>query len=175
MSKPFINKGAKMKKLFQNQKVISFFRLLKPYATILLVLLVLRYTGALSGISAFTNRALLKTGAMDATIEEVAEKGSFNYNFTVKDLKGNTIHFNQFKGKVVFINLWATWCGPCRAEMPDIQNLYDKIDKTKIEFVMLDWFENQEKASKFISSKNYTFPVYLTDDYLPKLLNVPSY
>ena len=83
---------------------------------------------------------------------------------------------NQFKGKTIFLNLWATWCGPCRIEMPSIQKLYDKVDHDKIAFVMLslDRAEDKEKVEKFVTDKKHNFPVYRPAGALPELLNVPS-
>ena len=46
-------------------------------------------------------------------------------DFTLKDQYGNTHTLSDYKGKTVFLNFWATWCGPCRAEMPDIQKIYE--------------------------------------------------
>lgn len=104
---------------------------------------------------------------------------SFDYNFKINDLQGNTVDFRTFRGKVVFINLWATWCGPCRSEMPSIQKMYDQIDKHEIQVVMLsiDDLKQTEKVKKYVSDKNFTFPVYtLSDEFntLPQQLQVPS-
>jgi len=167
----------KMSKTIHNQKVRSFLKALKPWLLTLVVVLILRYTGAISGISFLAQSALLKSGFMDykpASDEAVA--ASFDYNFTVKDLKGNILDVNQLKGKVIFINLWATWCGPCRMEMPSIQNLYSTVDPDKVAFIMLalDTEENQHKIPKYINDKQYTFPVYVPNKSLPKQLNVST-
>jgi len=49
-----------------------------------------------------------------------------NYDFTLKDLEGNEVKLSSLKGKKVFLNFWATWCPPCKAEMPDIEKLYQE-------------------------------------------------
>lgn len=141
------------------------------------LLLILRYTGALSGISVFAQSTLLKTGLMDFDpADNKAIAAAFDYNFTLKDLKGKTLDVKQLKGKVLFINLWATWCGPCRAEMPSIQKLYESADKDKVAFIMLalDTEENRHKIPKYIADKQYTFPVYVPNQSLPSQLNVSS-
>src|SRR5690242_7336670 len=108
----------------------TVFNSVRPYLGILLLVVILKLTGALSSISYYTNAAIMKTGFMDATPGDSTEASeAFDYNFTIKTLTGEAIDFNQFKGKVVFINLWATWCGPCRVEMPSIQELYNEVDK----------------------------------------------
>jgi len=163
-----------MGNLLDNQKVVKIFRLLRPWVTFVAIFLVLKYTGVLSNVSVYTTTALMKTGALDVSTDTHPSEEQFNYNFTIKDLQGNPVDFNQFKGKTVFLNLWATWCGPCRAEMPSIQSLYEKVDKNKVVFVMLDWFEDAKKTSKYIDGKKFTFPVYLVNNDVPEQLNVSS-
>lgn len=148
--------------------------MIRPWVTFTIVFLVLHYTGALSGLSAYSGTALMKTGIMNVDIEESRHDEPFNYNFTIKDAKGNTVDFNQFKGKTIFLNLWATWCGPCVAEIPSIESLYEKVDKEKIVFIMLDWFEEPGKVSKFIERKKISVPVYMVDGDVPEQLNVRS-
>jgi len=111
---------------------------------------------------------------MDARPEEPAVAKKFNYNFSIKDLSGNVTDVQEFKGKTIFLNIWATWCGPCRMEMPSIQNLYSQVDKDKIVFVMLsvDRLEDVNKVKDFVKDKEYTFPVYTPAGTLPNQLQV---
>jgi len=134
----------------------------------------LRYTGALSGISVLTGRALMETGVMDAHVDEPAVAKKFNYNFSIKDMNGNVIDVKELKGKTIFLNLWATWCGPCRMEMPSIQSLYNQVDKEKIVFIMLsiDREGDLDKVKGYIKDKEYTFPVYMPASLLPNQLQV---
>lgn len=150
---------------------------LKPWLVTIAFLLILRYTGALGGISYYTQSAVMQTGLMDAKTEANPEKPEkFNYDFKLKDLKGNSLSFADLKGKVVFLNLWATWCGPCRVEMPSIESLYQSADKDKVVFVMLslDKRENFNKVVNYIADKNFTFPVFVPESNLPDQLKVPS-
>jgi len=150
---------------------------LKPWLVTIAFVLILRYTGALSGISYVTQSAVMETGLMDAKVEsDVTKPEAFNYNFTIKDLKGNTINAEELKGKVVFLNLWATWCGPCRVEMPSIEALYNSVEKDKVVFVMLslDTPQNFNKVGKYVEDKEFTFPVYVVDKGLTEQLQVPS-
>lgn len=166
-----------MRKLFQNHKVMAVWRAARPWITAVVLLLVLRYTGAISGLSFLTQSALFETGVMDfEPHESTTAAAPFDYNFTVMDLQGNEVDIRQYKGKVIFLNLWATWCGPCRVEMPSIQKLYDSMDKEKVVFVMLalDNEENQHKIPKYIQDKQFTFPVFVPHSYLPKQLKVPT-
>jgi thiol-disulfide isomerase/thioredoxin len=159
-----------------NQKLITAWKSIRPWVIMVAFLLVLRYTGVLAGISHFTGSLLLKTGAMNAGVEAPLVAKSFDYNFKIKDLNGNVIDFKTFKGKTLFLNVWATWCGPCRIEMPSIQKLYDKINKEEIIFIMLavDDRKSFDKVVNFVKEKEYTFPVYVPHEFLPEQLMVKT-
>ncbi len=75
---------------------------------------------------------------------------TYSQNLPMVTLDGKAINLSDLKGKVVFVNLWASWCPPCRAEMPRIEALYKKIDKSKVAFVMLSLDDNAAKARKFV-------------------------
>lgn len=149
---------------------------IKPIVVAALVVVALQVTGLMGAASQATQWALLQTGLRDADDVTSASSTPFDYNFTIKDLQGNRIPFDQFKGKVVFLNLWATWCGPCRAEMPGIQQLYEKSDKEKVAFVMLsiDRDSDRSKVSDYISKRGFTFQAYMPSGYLTEQLQVPS-
>jgi thiol-disulfide isomerase/thioredoxin len=84
-------------------------------------------------------------------------------------LDGKKVKLSSLKGKVIFMNLWATWCGPCIAEMPSVHNLYQKLANDKdVAFVMLAVNDDEKKVKSFIKKKAFTFPVYtLVGDMLP--------
>lgn len=84
-----------------------------------------------------------------------------NYTMNLIDQKGNKVSLEDLKGKVVFINFWATWCGPCIAEMPSIQKLHDKFkDNKDIVFVILEAEGNKTKATKFMESRELSLPLF---------------
>ena len=68
--------------------------------------------------------------------------------FKIVDLNGKPYNLADFKGKKVFVNLWASWCPPCKAEIPSIEKLYSKVDKSKAAFVMLSLDNNFELPSE---------------------------
>jgi thiol-disulfide isomerase/thioredoxin len=138
----------------------------------IVILLFLKVTGLASAVSFVTQSAALHAGLMNVSTDVATER--FDYNFTIKDLAGNKISFEEYKGKVIFLNLWATWCGPCRAEMPTIQKLYDQANRNQISFVMLsiDKDANRDKVVQYISDKAFTFPAFMPSGYLPDQLNV---
>jgi thiol-disulfide isomerase/thioredoxin len=163
-----------MKSSFIKEKINPVWKITRPWIITIALLLILRYTGLLAGISQVTGTLLLKTGAMNASTESPLVAKTFDYNFKIKDLDGNVIDFNNFKGKTIFLNIWATWCGPCRVEMPSIQKLYEKADKDNVVFVMLavDERGHFEKVVNYIRDKQFTFPVYVPHEFLPEQLMV---
>jgi thiol-disulfide isomerase/thioredoxin len=159
-----------------NPKIKSLLLRARPWFIYLALFLVLRYSGIMSGISSVTHAAILQTGFMDAMPDKSLPKKGFDYDFTLLDADQKPIDMAQFKGKTIFINVWATWCGPCRAEMPSIQSLYDKLDHSKIEFVMLSLDQDNrfKKVSSYVSKQGFTFPVFYPQNALPDLLQVRS-
>jgi len=159
--------------LYSLKAILSY---LKPFALALLAVVLLRTTGLMGGLSYITQSAMLHSGLLDAEAATYEKKTDFDFNFTIKDLAGQKKSFEEYRGKVIFLNLWATWCGPCRAEMPTIQKLYDKIESDKIAFVMLSIDEdvNKNKVAKYISDRAFTFPVFMPSGYLSQQLVVPS-
>jgi thiol-disulfide isomerase/thioredoxin len=80
--------------------------------------------------------------------------------FAYQDQKGNVVSSTELRGKVVFINFWATWCPPCRAEMPALNELYQEFKgDNRIVFLFMNEDENVDKANTFLSSNHYSFPV----------------
>lgn len=89
-------------------------------------------------------------------------------DFTVYDLEGNEVHLTDFFGKPIIVNFWASWCGPCKMEMPDFDAAYNTY-KDDIVFLMVNMTdgsrETVEVASEFIADSGYTFPVYYDTQY----------
>lgn len=84
-------------------------------------------------------------------------------DFTVYDREGNPVKLSDFVGKPVVLNFWASWCPPCKAEMPDFEEKYKELGD-EIHFLMVNMTdgsrETVEIAAKFIADMGYTFPVY---------------
>lgn len=141
----------------------------------ILAIAVLYFSGALQQVASFGQSVVIQSGIVNAKAASNNDS-PFDYNFIVKDLAGNKIDFKDFKGKVIFLNLWATWCGPCRSEMASIQKLFDGISKDNISFVMLSLDQDRqfENVKKYIRGKEFTFPVYMPSGYLAEQLQVPS-
>ncbi len=154
----------------------KIFHFLKPFAITLILVGFLEITGLWGNASAGAQMLVLKTGILNASVETKKSHDNFNYNFSIKDLRGNTASFDHYKGKVVFINLWATWCGPCKAEMPGIQSLSEKLKDKPVEFVILSVDKDGAlpKVTTYIEKNQFTFPVFMPHGYLPVEMQVPS-
>lgn len=154
----------------------SVIQFLKPIVLTGVVIAILQVTGLMGSLSQASQWTLLQTGFRDAGDEPDPEAPTFDYDFVIKDLEGQRVAFESFKGKVVFLNLWATWCGPCRAEMPGIQKLYEKVDHDKIIFVMLSLDDDEAlpQVKRYLTARSFSFPAYLPAGNLHKQLKVPS-
>jgi thiol-disulfide isomerase/thioredoxin len=83
--------------------------------------------------------------------------------FSFIDAEGRTINFRDVEGKIVFLNFWATWCPPCRAEMPSLQSLYNKLkDDPAIVFLFVSEDENFNDAVTYFNRNNFRLPLVRT-------------
>ena len=88
-----------------------------------------------------------------------------------RDEQGKTVSTGDLKGKVVFINFWATWCPPCRAEMPSLQELYNQLkDDERIVFLFVNEDEDTAKAKRFLQNKDYTMPLFTREGSFPSAI-----
>lgn len=150
--------------------------IIKTILPVIIIVGLLKVTGLLGEITYVAQSAALKAGVLNVNPSEPDKDTKFDYAFTLKDLKGKKFPFDQYKGKVVFINLWATWCGPCKAEMPGIQNLYSKMKDDSVTFIMLSLDKDQAlpKVEAYVQKNQYTFPIFMPSGYLAEQLQVPS-
>ena len=134
-----------------------------------LVLLLLVAVFALVMGGAYTlyeNLAGQESGAM--TEREDTEMGSSQNrviapDFTAEDGEGEEVSLSDMRGKPVVVNFWASWCGPCKSEMPAFEELYQTYGD-EIEFMMVNMTdsgrETLKSAKRFVEESGYTFPVY---------------
>ncbi len=108
------------------------------------------------------NKEDIPEGMMDVAMED----------FEAVDFEGNTVKLSDYKGKIIFLSFWATWCPPCREEMPWMQEIYDEhkdqdvvmlaVSPTSVEMRGGDDSDRAEnQVRKFITENGYTFPVLL--------------
>lgn len=111
-----------------------------------------------------------KTDADEPQKENETESGlTPAIDFTLTDQYGNTHKLSDYKGKTVFLNFWATWCSPCRAEMPDIQKLYESAEAEGENALVvlgvaapnLENEKSEEEIKAFLEENGYTYPVLM--------------
>lgn len=90
------------------------------------------------------------------------------FKWQLIDLKGNLLTFGEKKGRVVFLNFWASWCKPCLKEMPDIQKLYSDYG-SQVDFLLVTQ-EDSLKVKTFLKKRNYDLPFYFSDGDIPEVL-----
>ena len=123
----------------------------KSWGLILAVFAFLYFTGLLPVIQGGIQSVLLSTGLIKPKLEipDLTDQ-KFDYRAQFKDFEGNIIDLQDYRGKTVFINLWASWCGPCRAEMPHISELYKSVkDTPDLEFLMIGLDYDIKKSQGF--------------------------
>ena len=80
-------------------------------------------------------------------------------DFTMLDQEGNEVTLASFFGKPIILNFWASWCGPCKMEMPELQEFYDEYGED-IHFLLVSVDDSVDTAKAFIEKEGYTFPVF---------------
>ncbi|PKO04155.1 MAG: thiol-disulfide oxidoreductase [Chloroflexi bacterium HGW-Chloroflexi-3] len=85
-------------------------------------------------------------------------------DFALTDLEGETIHLSDYQGKYVLLNAWATWCPPCRAEMPDLNEFYQAYQDKGFEILAINAGETRDIAAQFADSLGLEFKVVLDSD-----------
>ncbi len=89
------------------------------------------------------------------------KEGTEIVDFELQDLDGASRRLSDFNGRVVFLNFWATWCGPCRVEMPSMQRLYERLKASGLEIVAVNLQEDRRSVQRFVDELGLSFPVLL--------------
>lgn len=98
---------------------------------------------------------------------------------TLTDLQGATRSLSDYQGRVVLVNLWATWCPPCKAEMPTLQAFHDKYEASGFDVIAINDGDPEPEVVQFVKDYRLTFPVWLDPTYIAtenafKTMNLPS-
>ncbi len=136
---------------------------------IMVVMGIILFTPLGTEVKVLFNRLIAFAPALEDKIDE--EQVDFS-TWQLKDENDETVAFSEFKGKLILINFWATWCPPCIAEKPSFQKLYDDYkDRVVFLFVTSDPLE---KVVAYKQKHNYTLPMYFPLSPAPKLLESSS-
>lgn len=135
----------------------------------LAVIVVILFTPLGTEIKVQMNRLL----AFSPSVVQFEDQEKVNtYHWDLQSLEGNAFNFTQTKGEVVLLNFWATWCPPCIAEMPSMQELYNHYGD-QITFVFVSQ-EPKEKIQGFLDKHQYNFPVYQAISSPPTIFSYKS-
>ena len=161
-----------------HQSVVRY--TVKIGAVLLIVMGILTLTGATNGLSADLAAVSGTTTQEESSVEQEDAGGAQEESgeipvipapdFTLTDQYGETHTLSDYQGQTVFLNFWATWCGPCKMEMPDIQALYEEWDENAGDLVVLGVAGpgigqegSAEDIAAFLEENGYTYPVVMDD------------
>lgn len=163
---PFIIVAGFYSKLFKSiDKMKSYMGIIKKICGIILIIsgVVMLLTGVTN-----INRNKQHNNIEKDEIIENEQNEEKAIDFTLKDQYGNEHTLSEYKGKTIFLNFWATWCPPCREEMPDIEEIYNEYGKNNNDIIVLGVAApnlgregSEEEIVNFLSENNYTFPVVM--------------
>jgi thiol-disulfide isomerase/thioredoxin len=121
------------------------------------------------GAKSWLLQQVVSTGLVKAKIKTNSDKNlqeAAAFSFT--DANGKTASTADLKGKVVFINFWASWCPPCRAEMPSLEKLYQQLkDDDRFVFVFINEDDDKNKAIQYLEKNHFTMPLFYTSGTVP--------
>ncbi len=96
-------------------------------------------------------------------------------DFTLKSNQGKNIRLSELKGEIVLVNFWASWCGPCRKELPAFEKLYQKYKPLGVTILAVNVDDDPAKADELLAEVNISFPVlYDTDQKISELYKVSA-
>lgn len=123
---------------------------------------------------AWLMRQVASTGLLNSSISEPEKNKetksvASHADFAVRNEEGMSIHSSELRGKVVFINFWASWCPSCRAEFPSVQKFYEKYrSNPDLVFLTVNLDDNPELGKTYLKEKGFTVPFFTVESAIPK-------
>jgi len=174
-------------------KVLGFFKkhmsvvqyTVKIGGILMVIMGVMMFTGTMNSFTNYlsdvpgvesehkADEPILNEEADDSKEENAADPNALPpaLDFELQDQFGTSHTLDEYKGKVIFLNFWATWCGPCRAEMPEIQDLYEKYKDSEDVVVLgvaapsMGQETSQQGIEEFLETNGYTYPVLMDENW----------
>lgn len=157
----------RIKKYFREKSAFRITTDLVFYLLILALLLPFSRKHVATGLNkAIMHRPSIIRDSRQVTLTEE------DYDWMITGMDGTPVSFSSFRGEVIFLSFWATWCPPCRAEMPNIQRLYDEYGD-RISMVLASQ-EDPGKLQAFLDKNGYNLPVYRLVQNPPEKLMTSS-
>lgn len=133
------------------------------FATLLLLIVFVPDTKAL------LIKGLMEIGFYSPSVNQPTKTVMDLSGIKFQDMNGKIVDLGDLKGKVIFLNFWATWCPPCRAEMPSISKLFNQFKNDKnIVFIFADADGDLSKSVKFMTNRKYEMPVFKVISSIPE-------
>ncbi|WP_352420316.1 TlpA disulfide reductase family protein [Proteiniborus sp.] len=153
---------------------------MKNKKIIIITLVIIGIIAASTALGLFAFRFLARTAAEEQrkVVEEIQKENNLNKiqmediieigepapDFILEDLEGNKVSLKNYEGeKTVLLNFWASWCPPCREEMPDLNKLYEENKDDDFIVLAVNVGESESAVKNFIEENGYTFPVLLDE------------
>ena len=120
-----------------------------------------------------TKQPVKETSIAAAPSDTPGAIGSKAVNFSLIDLDGEKVSLSDFEGKVIMLNFWATWCSPCRQEIPDFIKMYEKHESEGLVILGVSGFrEDSEKIKSFVADQGMNYPIlFMSQDEIQPTIN----
>jgi len=144
----------------------------KSYITSALFLSVILLMLFVPAAKATVIQGLMQIGLFNPSVKENPDAAPNNLAAVkFKDVNGKVVSLADLKGKIIFLNFWATWCPPCLAEMPSVNKLYQQFKNDEdVVFLLVDADSDFAKANAYMSRKQYQMPVYNVASSMPETI-----